>query len=349
MQHEETVVKPQAEKGMAGISAIALAALLAVTTHGVWWSATQVDVAKAAETTVKLRSVIGTKEISVSDKQNGGALPKPAVEQNSSGVLPAVSKAVPEAAKVDNSWEWRWQGRSITVDQVVLNSETHKPVQDWVKANNLVLKVKLNSTEQLIGANGNFIYDGKVEQEAAKITVDPGSEPGVFLVSISGQAPQEQPEKIAFTLKEVLVNDNKPINYKVDWKKYRVATTDGDGRTLINLEEQQPHKVYNGEVRLTHLYYGTSTLYLSVDTPAELKAPYGLPVSVDVQGLVVTNEKGETAPSVTVTSGVAVSEGVTATTIELDRNNFTDSAALLNVQVAKLSAKLVIAEEVPIK
>jgi hypothetical protein len=86
-----------------------------------------------------------------------------------------------------------------------------------------------------------------------------------------------------------------------------------------------------------------------VENDPELKPPYGLPVAVDSTGLVVTNEKGEVSPSITVTSGVPVTEGITATTIELGRNNFTDGTAMLNVQVAKLSAKLVIDENVPIK
>jgi hypothetical protein len=264
-------------------------------------------------------------------------------------VLPVAAKAIPAAAKVDNPWEWRWHGRTIAVEQVILNSESHKPVQEWVKANTLVLKVKLDPSEQLTGVGGNFVYNGEPDQEAAKIIIKPGNEQGTFMVSISGKAPGEERKKVAFALKEMLVNNLQNTTFKVDWKKYRAATTDGDGRTLISLAEQQPHKLYDGELRLTHLYYGNSTLYLTVENDPELKPPYGLPVAVDSTGLVVTNEKGEVSPSITVTSGVPVTEGITATTIELGRNNFTDGTAMLNVQVAKLSAKLVIDENVPIK
>lgn len=362
MQHEETAAKPQEEKGLAGMSAVVFAALLAVAAHGVWWSAAQADITKEAGSTVKLRSASGTREISLS----GGAGKSEAAKgkhgeapQKVAGAVPAVktalpaapeaTKAAPEAAKVENAWEWRWHGRLITVDQVILNSEKHKPVQEWAKANTLVLKVKLDPAEELIGVTGSFAYDGKLNRQAVKTTVNPGGEPGEFMVSISGQAPEGQPEKITFALNEILVRSSKPATYKLDWKKYRIMTTDGDGRTLVNLEEQQPHKIYDAELRLTHLYYGNSMLYLTVEVPAELKAPYMFPVAVDKEGLVVTNEKGEVSPGVVVQSGVTVAEGTTATTIELGRNNFTDAAAMLNIQVAKIGAKLVIAEEVPVK
>lgn len=368
MQHEETGAKRQEEKGLAGMSAVVFAALLAVAAHGVWWSAAQADVAKDTGATVKLRSVTDAREIPVyggtgkseagRDKQGEPVQKREPVQKPEPAVTafkplppaaPETAKPVSEATKVENAWEWRWRGRTITVEQVILNSEQHKPVQEWAKANTLVLKVKLDPAEQLVGVAGNFVYDGKAAQEVIKTTVNPGGEPGVFLVSISGQAPGEQPEKIAFSLREMLVRSSKPTAYKVDWKKYRMATTDGDGRTLINLEEQQPHKVYDAELRLTHLYYGNSMLYLSVESPAELKAPYMFPVAVDKEGLAVTNEKGEAAPGVLVQSGVTVTEGITATTIELGRNNFTDSAAMLNIQLAKISAKMVIGEDVPVK